>query len=215
MFRCVDKRAKWYLDRGLAEETGDHTIKLLFEPNGLGDDEDNLVRKDNVCVCCGATEKLTRHHIVPREFRKYFPLEIKSRNSYDILLLCVDHHEEYEIHARKLKTELIGDTSVFNSKRMTLVIYKKLITGHYDTGTEHIKERIHGVFPDAKFTVEDYHELESTLVNPVKNVVDSYLRENKLQEFVEQWRKHFVKHIDCKFLPLRWKTDKKIIKCKV
>lgn len=215
MFRCVEKRAKWYLSRNLAELTGEHTIKLLFEPQGLGDDDDNLISKDNVCVCCGATGELTRHHIIPREFRKFFPIEIKSRNSYDILLLCVKHHEEYEVHARKLKNELVGDPTVFNNKRIVLVIYKKFIDNLYSANIiDRIKTKILEAFPDANFSREDYQERETALENPAKKIVDSYLLEDKLQEFVELWRKHFLDHMDCKFLPLRWKVDKKITKIK-
>ena len=70
MFRCLEKKIKWYLDRGLAEliEESPLSIRLKFEPKGKGERIDKLkVERNNICVVCGVTDLsiLTKHHIVP------------------------------------------------------------------------------------------------------------------------------------------------------
>lgn len=106
MFTCGGKKARWYMDRGLAEEIGDFEIKFNFEPNGLGyeDDEDfgRSVREVR-CVVSGEEESLQRHHIVPYCYRSFFPTEYKSKNHHDVVLMNSDKHSEYEKEADKFK----------------------------------------------------------------------------------------------------------------
>ena len=47
--------------------------------------------------------ELTKHHIVPYMYSKWLPIEYKSHNSHDIVLLTRDEHYRYEIEATKLK----------------------------------------------------------------------------------------------------------------
>lgn len=102
------KRRDWYLARGLARQLEDGAIELLFEPRGPGNAGDEFYLSDHLdrCVCCGAERELTKHHVVVREYRRHFPLAMKSRNSHDVVVLCVPCHDRYEIEAMKLKKQL-------------------------------------------------------------------------------------------------------------
>tara|TARA_R110000824_G_scaffold218435_1_gene405030 strand:- start:5020 stop:5802 length:783 start_codon:yes stop_codon:yes gene_type:complete len=111
MFRCLRKRADWYLKRNLAEviEEDPLTIKLNFEPKGKGENHDLLlIPRKNLCVVCGTEDLnvLTRHHIVPYEYRKYFPEKEKSNNSAFIVPICRKCHDEYEEIANKHKKKI-------------------------------------------------------------------------------------------------------------
>ncbi len=112
MFRCDDDRVNWYLERNLAEIISPDgepiTIQFTFQPKGKGHQGDPfyLQEKSNCCVVCGTKKLLTRHHAVPICYRKHFPDRLKSRCSHDILPVCVDCHETYEIEAQKLKREI-------------------------------------------------------------------------------------------------------------
>jgi hypothetical protein len=117
MFLCIEKRARWYLNRDLAKILSEDplSIQLTFEPNGRGaadhDEKEmsyHLGVKSNSCVVCGSDdlETLTRHHVVPYEYRKFFPESIKGRSSHDIVPICRKDHDEYEnSYATKLKRE--------------------------------------------------------------------------------------------------------------
>jgi hypothetical protein len=67
--RYLTKRKKlnWYLDRNLAEKLDDCSIRLIFQPNGVGhvnpDEEYYLEDRDNICVVCGTSSDLTLHHV--------------------------------------------------------------------------------------------------------------------------------------------------------
>lgn len=98
MCRIDAKRAKWYLNLGIATLTSDKIIQINFTPRGPSQPADSYSssHKENRCVVCGAQDHLTRHHVVPRTSRNFLPLEFKSRVSHDIVVICESCHEDYE-----------------------------------------------------------------------------------------------------------------------
>jgi hypothetical protein len=135
MFLCLDKKAKWYLNK-VDEKTGQTLayeiyhinpiinfimktlsikpkklkIKFRFEMKGEGTkgDKYSLAKKKNRCVVTGDRnlETLTRHHITPYCYRMFLPLEYKEANSHDIVTIIDEKHYAYERHADKLKVEI-------------------------------------------------------------------------------------------------------------
>ena len=92
---CPRKKVQWYVARGLAELVqSEPTLvgRLTFAPAGAGREGDDfyLALKKNQCVVCGAADGLVRHNVVPAEYRRCFPLELKAHKSHDILLLCAN-----------------------------------------------------------------------------------------------------------------------------
>jgi hypothetical protein len=107
MCRLSDKKANWYLERGLAALEEEKTIRLTFEPNGIGDTNLYMLEdKESICVVCGVDHDLSFHHVVPYGYRKHFPLEWKTHSSHDNLLLCERCHHLYENSAWELKKSL-------------------------------------------------------------------------------------------------------------
>ncbi len=109
MFTTSKKKADWYLKKDAAVIIGEYSIQLTYTPKGEGFADDEifgLTARVNQCVVCGTTSNLTRHHVVPYHYRKFMPLDYKSRNHHDVLLVCRDHHEEYEELAKPYKKEL-------------------------------------------------------------------------------------------------------------
>jgi hypothetical protein len=101
MFRCLEKKIKWYLTRGLAEliEENPPSIRLKFEPKGNGERTNDLkVERNNICVVCGEKDLsiLTRHHIVPYEYRKHMPNDKKQNSSVFVVPICINCHRKYE-----------------------------------------------------------------------------------------------------------------------
>lgn len=47
-----------------------------------------------------------RKNIVPHEYRRHFPAELKDHNSHDILLLCTSCHAASNVHDGFLKQQL-------------------------------------------------------------------------------------------------------------
>ncbi|OXU24832.1 hypothetical protein TSAR_000057 [Trichomalopsis sarcophagae] len=108
---CDKKKAQWYVSKQLGEvvQEDPFTVKLKFEPSGraLGEVGKYYTQvKVNQCVVCGNSDKFIRKNVVPREYRKYFPLVMKSHQSHDILLLCPACHEISNCHDLQLRRKL-------------------------------------------------------------------------------------------------------------
>lgn len=107
-------------------------VRLLFEPSGRPDSQQDyyLTAKENLCVVCGKADSYIRcdvclrfslsyiaalidslssscrKNIVPHEYRRHFPTEMKDHNSHDILLLCTSCHAASNVHDGFLKQQL-------------------------------------------------------------------------------------------------------------
>lgn len=224
MFRCGEKKAMWYVKRNLGEIIQDDPkiVQLKFQPNGLGNHQKKygLTEMLNKCVVCGTDEYLTRHHVVPHCYRKFFPESIKSHNFHDVLSLCIECHENYERKATDFKMELAE-------------IYKSPINGDLLDNIDLIKIR-----KLASCLINNSHQMPKYRITEVKNEIKSYLGLKKLhikrlenimnlefkiinrthgelvvdkiediEEFMKSWRKHFIENNECKFLPKDWSIE--------
>lgn len=227
MFRCDEKKANWYIKRNLGDIVSYDPliIKLNFKPKGLGNHNKDwgLSEMLNKCVVCGEKEFLTKHHVVPSFYRRYFPLEVKSHKFHDILSVCVDCHERYERHADELKLEIsIKYDAPINGeveKRKDVVKYIKmaftLLRNDINIPKERIKElrgEIKNFFGIKRLTNAKLKSIVSNkpiLVRKTHGEMVVQKLEN-LQDFVEMWRHHFVDKMKPKFLPKNWRIKNNI-----
>uniref|UniRef100_A0A182PGU8 Exonuclease 3'-5' domain-containing protein 2 n=1 Tax=Anopheles epiroticus TaxID=199890 RepID=A0A182PGU8_9DIPT len=108
---CDRRKAEWYVQRELGDLVCEqpYTVRLRFEPAGRAVDEAGkyyLQEKENICVVCGAKSSFNRKNIVPRDYRKHFPVVMKEHVSHDVLLLCADCHQRSNIYDERLRQEL-------------------------------------------------------------------------------------------------------------
>jgi hypothetical protein len=121
MYTTSKRKIEWYLKRNLALVIGKNKIQLLFNPKGEGFKENEIFGKTpriNRCVVCGQEHSLQRHHVVPYHYRKFMPLKYKSRNHHDVVLICREHHEEYEEIAKFYKNEIASKFNVNTIEEM-------------------------------------------------------------------------------------------------
>ncbi|KAL6445558.1 hypothetical protein ACFW04_000832 [Cataglyphis niger] len=236
---CDRKKAEWYITKKLGElvETEPYTVRLNFEPSGraLGEVGQYYTQvKINQCVVCGCTEKFIRKNVVPREYRKYFPLVMKAHQSHDVLLLCPSCHEISNNHDLQLRRKLadmcdaplIGPITHVRDKYMHN--YRKL-----HSAVKALKERIllpprrreelekcilehtgqQKVTPDLLNALSE--QLKNALMQPVSNqykcqphglkVVQYFQKkEGGLVELERMWREHFLNVMEPKYLPSLW-----------
>lgn len=57
-------------------------------------------RADDSCSPC------SRKNVIPHEYRKHFPIEMKDHNSHDVLLLCTSCHAISNYYDNHLKQQL-------------------------------------------------------------------------------------------------------------
>ena len=224
MFRCHKKKINWYLKRdlGVIEQEDPLTIRLKFEPKGLGNHQKpyGLSNMENECVVCGDKNYLTKHHVVPHVYRKFFPLEIKSHSFHDVLSVCVDCHEEYERFADDLKFKIANDYNVpvngirEEDKDLIKIIKKANILLRTDLNIPKIRLR------ELKKDIKEYFGYKKLTQKRLKRIsvmefVIDFRHYGELvveqipdiQEFIEMWRSHFIEHMDCKYLPENWSVE--------
>ena len=224
---CNRSKAEWYLSRDYAEYVSEDTIRLKFEPKGKGHDGDPfyLTPKKNVCVVCGSIESLTRHHIFPYCFRRYFPDRIKRHNSHDIVPLCVSCHDSYETQADRLKVELGREFGVpfagnpVCDKLLTVKRHASALFGYRDRIP---KDRVDCLFDTLRkhYGKEEITEEEIALAARIKPVSKStqtrvygqaiVQKITDLQAFVVRWRKHFLATMKPIHMPEYWSVDRKL-----
>lgn len=233
MFYGTDKKANWYLSRNLAElhPTEPNGIILTFQPKGFGNQQDlfSLSPKENKCVCCGTEENLSQHHIIPIVYKKHFPLDIKSHDCHDVVILCVSCHRRYEGVAFTFKGHLLTyygmSANVNLIKHYTKAVKAaKTLKKHFAGLPLAIKEKLFGriSYYTNKAKVEDLteedltqitkglHELLEQVEYNGKHLIESFTATEQFQEFAETWREHFLKTMQPKFMPLHWDKNRPI-----
>lgn len=210
------KRMNWYLDRDLAIMINDKDFKLTFVSKGDKDrGEYYKLELLNVCVVCGSEDELTKHHVVPYQYRKFFPDMYKSKSSFDVLCLCKECHNEYELEADKLKEKYLSAYGLTN----------------YTRDVQRVKRSLHALenyseYIDGERRQRMISNIEDFFGDSFDNVLDSdddfdfepatsiLMRQiDDIEGFIINWRAHFVKHTEPKFLPQEWLDEMcKVIK---
>lgn len=220
-----EKRALWYVDRGLADIINKRTVILKFEPKGRNSDEYSLQKKLNKCVVCGSThiKSLTKHHVIPTMYKKFFPIEFKARSSHDIVVICRDCHNIYEYeYADVLKQNLSEkynaplQMSVKNNDIIkSIIICRTIIKYWNDIPGDRIEKLlndfkdINGWEPDTFDQMYDFIE-ENENVNYIENshsklVVDNF--SDDYMKFIVMWRQHFIDNMNPKYMPDFWDVN--------
>jgi len=211
---CSAKRANWYLQRGLAEQIGPKSFGLTFEPRGYGDPNVILGNRENICVITGESNNLTKHHVVPTQFRKLFPNAYKDKNSMDLLLLTREAHNDYEQHATLFKHILYADfdfrrnSDKYREWREITKYVNALINHKHQIPPSiqvYMQMRIDGIRDRWNFTdAELQRGMESILFpDPIEQVIN-YLG---VENMIVIWKLHFIKYGKPKFLPDWWKPN--------
>ena len=231
---CDQKKIDWYLSRNLAVLVNENpkTIQLTFVPkgNGKADYPYYTSEKKNICVCCSSCFELTKHHCVPRCFRKYFPKEYKSHSCHDVVLLCKVCHVKYEEFAQQLKKKLINEYCVKKTPPLKLwcgtpnrlsqqnkELYKAISASNALLNYNKIplqriqilEQRVKDYLKKDIITEDDLKSiLLQDLIIPVDNfgktIVEKLI---DIPEFIVMWRRHFVDIMKPKYLPEFWDVE--------
>jgi len=240
MFLGSKKKINWYLKNNLAdviEVEGKNThIKLNFVPKDIGHSKNGLdpyylAKKLNICVVSGSSDGtyLTKHHIIPYCFRKWFPEEYKSRSSHDIVLITRDLHHQYENkYADDFKNEIGIEYGVGSLKDCGKINAAK----SFNKGLAHTIINQHKNMPMDKLLnmmirFETNTNIKPTIWNLKDYIISYNIEANKnrktndwgkfvvekitdLQEFSEIWRQHFIDSMSPKHMPDGWRINRGI-----
>jgi len=237
MSYCAQHRFNWYLKNGLCEviENDPVVFRLKFRPNGVGGRGEPYYEQAllNRCVACGATEELTKHHVVPSNYRRFFPDKYKRYMHHDILVMCLACHKEYEPVAYSIKETIAAENDVsmnghFLNEDADVLIRARAIKASYAL-TRHItkipKYRITqlegdvAAFVGRKPTLEDLWELRRTPTKTYRDkdwkthseIIVGEMCNDDIEPFVLRWREHFLKFVLGKsngiYMPDHWSVN--------
>lgn len=230
MFYGNDDKAEWYLSRNLATwvSTDPPLIQLSFIPNGSGHQGDDfyLQHRENICVVCGVTEDLTRHHVVPHGFRRFFPDNLKNYSSYDILPMCWICHHAYEQKANELKTFLAKKYNIEYSGEFVIEHQKHLNQIHFQSYLRQLERN--PFLPEERRiemqnAVEEFLQTNGMTEDELKKIprrkrftddtfgyrlVQNFQTTEDFQKFMVLWRTHFIENTNPQHLPKNWRVDR-------
>lgn len=211
---CHKKRMNWYLSRNLAKKLSDTSIQLTFMPNGTGDPLSILEQRKPVCVVSGLVDNLSKHHVIPYQYRKLFPNQYKDKNSTDIVILERNIHNEYETFADTFKIRLEEDFGnpkwkELNYSWVECKMKHRIINSHnYEKlapkDQVYMKMRYEGLLEKYNFDVSSFEHVSSPYLNDnIKEIINKIGIEN----LIVLWKLHFIKHANPKYLPDWWKPN--------
>ncbi|XP_041827754.1 exonuclease 3'-5' domain-containing protein 2 isoform X2 [Melanotaenia boesemani] len=235
---CDKKKAKWYLDKGIGvlQSEDPFVVRLLFEPSGRPDSQQDyyLTAKENLCVVCGKADSYIRKNIVPHEYRRHFPTEMKDHNSHDILLLCTSCHAASNVHDSFLKQQLAeefaapqgceeGVRPLEDSDRRRVRSAARALLGAGEGLPEQRREELQVLIKnflnvkDEKLTLEVLQQvasLETRILNETYvphglKVVQAHAEQGLrgLMDLERRWRQHFLTTMQPRHLPPLWSVD--------
>lgn len=226
---CRKKQSEilFYLKKDLAFYVDEKTVKLKFEPSGLGHSNlpELLEECLNICAECGTDETLTKHHIIPSQYRKYLPVLYSGYRFFDVIVLCSSCHDSYTLKEFKLVQRLaeqynapIGGITSYKDEKCHLnkksllkaISYAYALTGNHIIPEER-KQFLQGYirnFLNKEPLLEDLEELKSLSTASENRNFQSHgeLVVNQLtdyNEFIFMWRDHFRSNMTLKFAP-KW-----------
>ncbi|XP_028252290.1 exonuclease 3'-5' domain-containing protein 2 isoform X2 [Parambassis ranga] len=236
---CDKKKAKWYLDKGIGvlESEDPFVVRLLFEPSGRPESPQDyyLTAKENLCVVCGKADSYIRKNIVPHEYRRHFPTEMKDHNSHDILLLCTSCHAASNVHDGFLKQQLAeefaapqgceeGVRLLEDSDRRQVRSAARALLSAVEGLPEQRREELQTLIKNF-LNINEEEELTNEMLQHAANLETRILNEayvphglkvvqahaqqglRGLMDLERRWRQHFLTTMRPRHLPPLWSVD--------
>ncbi|XP_036887218.1 exonuclease 3'-5' domain-containing protein 2 isoform X2 [Sturnira hondurensis] len=232
---CDRRKAQWYLDKGIGELVSEEpfVVRLQFEPAGRPESPGDyyLMVKENLCVVCGKKDSYIRKNVIPHEYRKHFPIEMKDHNSHDVLLLCTSCHAISNYYDNHLKQQLAKEFQAPIGSEEGLRLLEDPERRQMRSGArallnaeslparrkEELLQALREFYNTDTVTDEMLQEaacLETRIFNEKfiphgLKVVQCHSQGGlrALMQLESRWRQHFLDSMQPKHLPQQWSVD--------
>jgi len=220
LHQCAKEKAEWYIKKGLAlphlmmNKGAAQELEAIRLTKHLSFTPANpfyIQERKNICVVCGTDKDLTRHHIIPQCYTKYFTKHFDITNSsHDIVLICHKHHKFYEHRAMCFKNKIFKENGIDYTKIGKITKYANTLysgrpfKNHWekDNLTRTIKEYL-----GRDYTYEDLKAIVNQ-PSPYERLVMSIPKE-QVPKFYQRWRQHFVNVVQPRYMPDHWTVEGK------
>lgn len=225
-----NSKAEWYLERELADIVSDspRTLRLRFEPAARPDPDGYYTRpKKNICVVCGSNDySFRRKNVVPQEYRRHFPAELKEHTSHDVLLMCLKCHVQSNLYDQGMRESLSNlccapldnpkakevpelkevrsaaralhmNTNSIPQERIEQL--RNIICQHLSIGCEELNADILQELKDIPCVTEQENYTPHGL-----RVVQHFQATESVERLEQMWRQHFIDTMQPAHLPELW-----------
>jgi hypothetical protein len=205
---CDKSRFAWFVRRGIAEQLSDVSLRLIKEPKVTR--EVSKIPRKNICSACGNAENLVKYKIVPIEFKKWFPSEVKSHNSRDVLLLCNECGSDANYFSNIFKKELekefkiTEDDFIDKETKNIANLASKILNKQKSYDIDKLKCIINRIPTNDELLVlstKDYKVQKDGCSNVCEYIVKNIINDNNINDFIDRWRINFLTTLEPKFLP--------------
>jgi len=191
-----------------------------------------LTQKRNECVVCGSEKHLMRLYVVPYVYRSLLPKKYKSHMSHDIVVLCGNCNlrcqQQYHLRMNELEESLrpMGTKRKFEvnhelyhirSCALALWRWREKLPPEKIFDYEQLVRKHLSSLPNQSAelelnseTLEKLSNIEYRITNPrhvpgPQLVVQSLNNDDaKIEQFVREWRQHFLDLAHPRNLPSGW-----------
>lgn len=232
---CDDRKAMWYVRKGIGTLVSSDplVVQLHFEPAGRpidqGDDGEFYTKERlNICVVCGKDDSIIKKHVVPQQYRQYFPLVAKAHLNHDILLLCTECHLNSHMIDNNLMAQLAEEFDAPMGTRLEVMV-------QIDSSLKAVRNAAGALFRSReKLPIDKRNEFEQILKDYFKideldeetirkagkldfkinnsefkphgqKVTDAY-KKIGLVNLEQRWRENFISSMNPQYLPEGWST---------
>ncbi|XP_072485604.1 exonuclease 3'-5' domain-containing protein 2 isoform X2 [Notamacropus eugenii] len=232
---CDRRKAQWYLDKGIGELVSEDpfVVKLQFEPSGRPESPKDyyLMVKENLCVVCGKRESYIRKNVVPHEYRRHFPIQMKDHNSHDVLLLCTSCHAISNYYDNNFKQQLAGEYEAPIGSEEGLRLLEDPVRRQVRSGARALlnaenlpayrkEELLQGIkeFFNTETVTDQILQEAASLETRIANesyvphglkVVQCHAKGGlrSLMQLESRWRQHFLDSMKPRHLPQQWSVS--------
>lgn len=178
----------------------------------------NTTENDNQCVVCATKDALIRRILVPREYRKHFPLAVHAKR--DVVLLCLSCHSQVNEHDQVKRKQLALDYAApigrdvidCEERKNARSAANALIRNGDKMPPERRAELEQTVisFFNQPFTLDLAKRAAELSMKRDEGeehgqrVVKRLGGEEELHQFQLMWREHFIEKMKPRFMPDDW-----------
>ena len=222
------RKSLWFVKKNLGEFIDEKLLQIYFTPKKYPDINNATEYKiENLCVVCGYNEYeidennenyaytiLNHTFVVPSEMVKLYPNEVrKKQRSTKKIIICDTCLSKYDKIKNDKKNELYKqynitlDKSIVNLKKL-IKTYKSNKQVDKSECIKQIEKIINKRFSDNDINtylqINPYKNIDN-MKHPDEYIVNSYIRQNKLNDFESIWVELFLEKMQPKFLLKNWK----------
>lgn len=216
--KCTRRKFDRYITKNLCKKIDAKTIQLTFQPKIKDTSKFIYMHTEEIekCVVCGEKQQLVKKHIIPPEFVKWIPDgDTKKDSNANRIFLCKECDSRHTSNHYELRENVLKSFGIETSRehKYNIMCAKKLLCNDLpDAMKKQYRDKLianlgHEPTNDELTNMANVHPYThngnklKVDTDVAKIIVDQCIKENKIDEFLEFWKKYFIAKMKPQFMP--------------